>query len=118
MLHLLLILSAFSLGDLVWLCNFTCYPYTTETQLYFSASDWSPSNSIFLCLSLTIASGYHAISLNLIVCLSFSIFSLCVIVDNDNIDTIVVTYNLRQVVFLDCFLLCCNRQVLYRNNYN
>lgn len=64
-------------------------------QFYFSASDWSAFNSIFLFLSLTIAPGYHAISLNLIVCLSFSIFSLHVIVDNDNIDTILVTYNLR-----------------------
>lgn len=67
------------------------------------------------CFSLTIACGYHAISLDLIVCLSFSIFSLHVIVDNDNIGTITVTYNLRQVVFLDCFLPCCSRQVLYKN---
>lgn len=82
-------------------------------QLYLYASDWSASNSIFLLLSVTIASGYHAISLNLIVCLSFSIFSLHVIVDNDNIDTIMVTYNLRQVVFFRfCFLLLCNRRVL------
>jgi len=75
-------------------------------RLYFSGSDWSASNSIFLFLSLTIASGYYAISLNLIVCLSFSIFSLCVIVDNDNIDTVTVTCNLRQVIFLDSVFFC------------
>lgn len=101
------------MDDLVQLYNFTCYCYTTEMQLYLYASDWSASNSIFLLLSVTIASGYHAISLNLTVCLSFSIFSLHVIVDNDNIDTIMVTYNLRQVVFFRfCFLLLCNRRVL------
>lgn len=106
-------LLAFSPADVVQLYNFTCYPYPTETQLYFSAPDCSASNSISLFLSLTIASGYHAISLDLIVCLSFSIFSLHV--DNDNIGTITVTYNLRQVVFLDCFLPCCSRQVLCKN---
>lgn len=72
----------------------------TEMQFCSSASDWSPSNPIFSFLSLTIAPGYYAISLNLIVCLSFSIFSLHVIVDSDNIDTINVTCNLRQVFFL------------------
>lgn len=88
------ILPAFSLDDVVQLYNFTCYPSPTEPQLYFSAPDCSASNSISLFLSLTIASGYHAISLDLIVCLSFSIFSLHV--DNDNIGTLTVTYNLRQ----------------------
>lgn len=116
--HHLKILPAFSPEDVVQLYNFTCYPYPTETQLYLSAPDCSASNSISLFLSLTIASGYHAISLDLIVCLSFSIFSLHIIVDNDNIGTITVTYNLRQVVFLDCFLPCCIRQVLYKTIYN